>query len=119
MIHRPASSTDPATPASHDAVTNAWLRAPSRYAGPGFVFSIWDPFCGIDLDDSLDAEGNVKLWYEELWSGSAIPTWRFPPRIAIPGVASDMAMIGAVNLLHLSEMPPLFSETEGPPRDCG
>jgi primase-polymerase (primpol)-like protein len=62
VIHRPASSTDPATWASYEAVTNAWLRAPSRYAGPGFVFSAQDPFCGIDLDDALDAEGNVKSW---------------------------------------------------------
>ena len=62
VIHRPASSTDPATWASYEAVTNAWGRAPSRYAGPGFVFSAQDPFCGIDLDDALDAEGNVKSW---------------------------------------------------------
>jgi hypothetical protein len=26
------------------------------------VFSVTDPFCGIDLDDCLDAEGNVKPW---------------------------------------------------------
>jgi hypothetical protein len=62
MIHRPASSTDPSTWATHEAITNAWLQAPSRYAGPGFVFSTEDPFCGIDLDDCLNSDGTLKPW---------------------------------------------------------
>jgi hypothetical protein len=60
--HRRASSTDPSTWASFEAVTDEWLRAPSRYAGPGFVFSAEDPFCGIDLDNCLEADGNLKSW---------------------------------------------------------
>jgi hypothetical protein len=59
---RYASSTDPGTWASFEAVASEWRRAPNWYAGPGFVFSAQDPFCGIDLDDSLDAAGNLKPW---------------------------------------------------------
>jgi len=57
-----ASSVDAATWASFGAVAEEWRRKPGGYAGVGFVFSSSDPFCGIDLDDSLDAEGNVKPW---------------------------------------------------------
>jgi hypothetical protein len=61
-IHRPASSTDPSTWASFEVVTGEWRRAPSQYAGPGFVFSADDPFCGIDLDDCLNGDGTLKPW---------------------------------------------------------
>jgi hypothetical protein len=57
-----ASSTDPSTWASFEAVIDEWRSTPNWYAGPGFVFSPDDPFCGIDLDDSLDAEGKPKPW---------------------------------------------------------
>lgn len=57
---RRASSVDPGTWTSFEAVTDEWRRNPNRYAGLGFVFSASDPFCGIDLDDSLDAEAKVK-----------------------------------------------------------
>jgi Primase C terminal 1 (PriCT-1) len=59
---RHASSTDSATWAGFDAVISEWRRAPNWYVGPGFVFSAQDPFCGIDLDNCLDAEGNLKSW---------------------------------------------------------
>lgn len=59
---RRASSTDPKTWTSFEAVTNEWRRAPDRFSGAGFVFSPNDPFCGIDLDDSLDPSGNLKSW---------------------------------------------------------
>jgi len=58
---RPASSTDAATWAGFEAITSTCHRS-KRYAGLGFVFSPEDPFCGIDLDDSLDRNGNVKPW---------------------------------------------------------
>ncbi len=57
-----ASSTDPSTWASFEAVINEWRSALNWYAGVGFVFSSYDPFCGIDIDDSLDAAGNLKPW---------------------------------------------------------
>jgi hypothetical protein len=59
---RRASSTDPGTWASFETVMNESRRAPAWYTGPGFVFSPDDPFCGIDLDDALDAAGAVKPW---------------------------------------------------------
>jgi primase-polymerase (primpol)-like protein len=59
---RRASSVDPGTWTSFEAVTDEWRRKPRGYAGSGFVFSAADPFCGIDLDDSLDAELKVKPW---------------------------------------------------------
>lgn len=35
-------------------------------AGVGFVFTADDPYCGIDLDNSLEADGNIKPWAKEL-----------------------------------------------------
>ncbi len=54
---RRASSTDPKTWASFDAVATEWRNSPAWYSGLGFVFSVIDPFCGIDLDDALDLSG--------------------------------------------------------------
>jgi primase-polymerase (primpol)-like protein len=59
---RLASSTDSRSWHTFEAVLSAWDKVPKRYAGVGFVFCREDPFCGIDLDDSLEAEGNVKPW---------------------------------------------------------
>lgn len=52
---RRASSADPATwsPFETAATAASW----HGYAGVGFVFTDEDPYCGIDLDDCLDAEG--------------------------------------------------------------
>jgi Primase C terminal 1 (PriCT-1) len=57
-----ASSTDPRTWSNFDAIMREWHCKPDLYSGPGFVFSPQDPFCGVDLDDALDSEGNVKPW---------------------------------------------------------
>lgn len=59
---RRASSTDPKTWNTFETATSEWRRAPGRYVGVGFVFSSSDPFCGIDLDDALDTQGNPKGW---------------------------------------------------------
>src|SRR5262249_20590556 len=34
--------------------------------GVGFVFTEEDTFCGVDLDDALDADGRLKEWADEL-----------------------------------------------------
>jgi len=59
---RRANITDPNTWASLEAVTNELRRAPDWYSGLGFAFSPDDRLCGLDLDDSLDAEGTPKSW---------------------------------------------------------
>ena len=59
---RRASSVDTGSWTSFDLVSDEWRRKPNAYTGLGFVFSRADPFCGIDLDDSLDSEENVKPW---------------------------------------------------------
>jgi len=59
---RRADSTNPATWASFDAVIDKWRRYPLRYAGIGFVFTKEDGLAGIDLDDALDDDGDIKAW---------------------------------------------------------
>jgi primase-polymerase (primpol)-like protein len=41
---------------------NEWGSVPARYTGLGYVFSSEDPFCGIDLDNALNANGLPKPW---------------------------------------------------------
>jgi hypothetical protein len=57
-----ADSTDPGTWTTFAEAFNTWNRNRERYTGLGFVFSKADPFAGIDLDDALDENGNVKPW---------------------------------------------------------
>jgi hypothetical protein len=52
----------PWTWATFEDALGAWSRNRQRYVGLGFVFSREDPFAGIDLDDSLDEQGDVKAW---------------------------------------------------------
>lgn len=59
--HR-ASSTKLADWGEFEKALSLRRRQPDRFAGLGFVFSAEDPFVGIDLDDCLDASGNVKSW---------------------------------------------------------
>src|SRR5690349_895111 len=59
---KPADSTNPRTWAGFEDGLDAWSRHPGRYFGLGFVFSREDLFAGIDLDDSLDEQGEVKAW---------------------------------------------------------
>src|SRR5262245_41557082 len=47
-----ASTTDPATWSSFEAVVEYWRRYPKSCDGLGFVFAA-DPFAGIDLDDCV------------------------------------------------------------------
>ncbi len=57
-----ADSTEPATWTTFEEVLNTWRGKQQLYTGIGFVFSRADPFCGVDLDDCLDAEGNLRPW---------------------------------------------------------
>ena len=59
---RRASTTSACTWTSFETIVQEWCSSPNWYTGPGFVFAATDPFCGIDLDDALDADGNVKSW---------------------------------------------------------
>ena len=59
---RPASSTDPATWGTFEQAFQACSNG-GEYAGVGYVFSPYDPFCGIDLDDCIDdATGELRAW---------------------------------------------------------
>jgi hypothetical protein len=62
-FHWKASSVNPQTWCSYDAAWIAYQR--SGYDGIAYMFSEDDPFCGIDLDDCLDEQGNL-LWGNEL-----------------------------------------------------
>jgi hypothetical protein len=58
----PADSTNPGTWTTFDEALKTWRRNGQRYAGLGFVFSKEDNLAGVDLDDSLDEQGDVKPW---------------------------------------------------------
>jgi uncharacterized protein (DUF927 family) len=55
---KPAKSSDTATWISFDVA----VAASSKFNGIGFMFAADDPFCGVDLDDCLNADGTVKDW---------------------------------------------------------
>jgi len=57
-----ADSTDPGTWNAFDDAVAAW-QGNNQYEGVGFVFAADDPFCGVDLDDCIDAAtGEMKPW---------------------------------------------------------
>ena len=60
-----ADSTSENTWGSFDQAVDA-CRKDSSLAGIGFVFTADDPYCGVDLDDSIDADGNIKPWAVDL-----------------------------------------------------
>ena len=61
---RQASATDPKTWCSFDAAVNVTDRD-GIYDGIGFVLSESDPYCGIDIDDCLDEQGNF-VWGQDV-----------------------------------------------------
>jgi putative DNA primase/helicase len=63
---KPASTSDPATWGVHEDVLAAYQRFPNHYSGIGFVFSVDDPYCGIDLDNCIDDTGELKPWAQPI-----------------------------------------------------
>src|SRR3954453_3293219 len=61
---RKASSTDLLTWATFQEALEAYDNGP--YEGVGFVFSSADPYTGIDLDDCVDADGEIAPWALEI-----------------------------------------------------
>ncbi len=59
---KPADSTNSGTWTTFEEALGTWCRNRQRYAGLGFVFSKEDSLAGIDLDDSLDEQGDLKAW---------------------------------------------------------
>jgi putative DNA primase/helicase len=61
---RRASSTDLLTWATFQEALEAYENG--DYAGIGFVFSSADPYTGVDLDDCVDADGEIAGWAMEI-----------------------------------------------------
>jgi putative DNA primase/helicase len=61
---RRASSTDLLTWSTFQEALEAYENG--DYAGLGFVFSSADPYTGIDLDDCVDADGEIAGWALEI-----------------------------------------------------
>ena len=60
--HLRANTTDQTTWATFELAQQAWHNSDGRYEGVGFVFALGDPYCGVDLDNCLDEEGNIRRW---------------------------------------------------------
>lgn len=63
-IGRPAQTNNPKTWGTWADAQHAVTRY--KLAGVGFVFTDADPYCGIDLDDAVDADGNLHAWADEI-----------------------------------------------------
>ena len=61
---RRASSTDLLTWSTFQEALEAYENG--KYAGVGFVFSSADPYTGIDLDNCVDADGEIAGWALEI-----------------------------------------------------
>jgi putative DNA primase/helicase len=61
---RRASSTDLLTWSTFQEALEVYESG--EYAGVGFVFSSADPYTGIDLDDCVDADGEIAGWALEI-----------------------------------------------------
>ena len=61
-----ASSTDASTWGTFAEAIEA-CRRNNALAGVGFVFTADDPYCGVDLDDSIDeSSGELKQWAQQI-----------------------------------------------------
>lgn len=59
---RKASSTNPDTWTSYDEACQQLEDNPDEFAGLGFVLVKGQGIVGVDVDDCLDEQGNVKDW---------------------------------------------------------
>jgi len=57
-----ADTTNRATWTTFESARMTYSRFSHIYTGVGFVFSELDSLAGIDLDNSLDGNGNLKPW---------------------------------------------------------
>jgi len=57
-----AQTNNPQTWTDYQSVCNHR----DAFSGIGFVFSVDDPYCGIDLDNCLDTHGKLKAWAEPI-----------------------------------------------------
>lgn len=55
-----AESNNPETWAAYTDALAGYQQEAETYSGIGFCFDREDPYCGIDLDACLDADGNLK-----------------------------------------------------------
>ena len=65
---RKAASDNPATWSAFQKVCDVLREQPGSYNGVGFFFSADDPICGVDLDTSLDGDGNPLGWATDIIS---------------------------------------------------
>jgi len=63
---RKAASNDPRTWSAFSAVCDALVRQDGSFGGVGYFFAPDDPVCGVDLDVSLDLDGNPQPWAAEI-----------------------------------------------------
>jgi len=61
-----ASSNDSRTWSCFSDVSNAFSRREQVFGGVGYFFAADDPVCGVDLDVSLDANGDPQPWAAEI-----------------------------------------------------
>lgn len=70
MPYRPnghkASSADRTTWSSYEAAQTAHLQNPKLNRGVGYFFAEDDKFCGVDLDTSMDSDGNPYPWVVDI-----------------------------------------------------
>ena len=59
---RRAQSDNPATWSTFEQACAAYGNCTHGYAGVGYVFAEDDPFAGVDLDDCIDADGELAAW---------------------------------------------------------
>ncbi|MBX3438246.1 MAG: hypothetical protein KF861_12195 [Planctomycetaceae bacterium] len=94
-----AKSNDPRTWGTFSDACQAY--ATGRWAGIGFVFSADDPYCGIDLDDCISADGSIAEWAQDILD-------RFP------GAYAEVSPSGAgIKLICKAALPGKGKHPEG------